>query len=259
MQHGKNGRPRGQLTYAWPLRRQPGERVDAARYARTLALAFAFYPPWQQIFGEEHAGGADAEWALRCGVAMAASGRAATAYVVDVKRDHAEVLSEHGGVLLAQRQDRSSSFSLLEKLQHGFLSAPLLGRALLDRLSEYEAAVDALHASDLDANRIFDHVFISSMGVHPSAMHHGVGADLLANALADADEARLPTYLVCDSSLVPVFRKFGFAPGGERALGAVVLRGMLRTIHVADVLDRWGSRRHHRPRRVPDPRYRPSS
>ena len=95
--------------------------------------------------------------------------------------------------------------------------------------------------------RIFDHVFISSMGVHPSAMHHGVGADLLANALADADEARLPTYLVCDSSLVPVFRKFGFAPGGERALGAVVLRGMLRTIHVADVLDRWGSRRHHRP------------
>ena len=73
MQHGKNGRPRGQLTYAWPLRRQPGERVDAARYARTLALAFAFYPPWQQIFGEEDAGGADAEWALRCGVAMATS------------------------------------------------------------------------------------------------------------------------------------------------------------------------------------------
>ena len=244
--------PRGRLGYAWPLRRFAGDKLDADKCAVTLALAYQDYEPWRAIFGDEHV--ADGEWVLRKHVQLAGA-RNATAYVVDARRD-GQVLA-HAAVGVVQRQRRSSRFTWAEKAANGFLGAPLLGAAAVGRLVGHEAAVDEIHEADVAAHGVGDHVYLAALGVHPGARRHGLGSDVVRAVLDDADAAAAPVFTVCDRSLARFLRKFGFAPSSTRDVGdGVVLVGMLRHAHVADVLNRWGSKRHHRPRRPPDPRYR---
>lgn len=248
-----HAKARGELTYAWPLRRLDASDANAAAYAGTLARAFSTYEPWTYVFGS-HAAGADSEWLLRCSVNVLL-GRGATAYVIDAKRDDVMVPYACVGVALQCDGERRNTFveqagaglwAWGEKAYHGLLASPYyLGLTILSRLLEFQSTVDAMHDADIKGAGITEHVLLSSIATDRTAQRHGLGSDLLKAILADVDAKGLPAYLYTgNDSNEAFYKKFGFSVVSRRPLGDdVVIRGMLRRRDVGSVLGRWGSRR----------------